>query len=464
VGEASRGAARGAGVPASGAAGAGLGAPGPRLRSGRPEQSSRDATNDETRALWVQRGTLTSATSVVTLINAAKAAGFNTLLVQARGRGDAYYVSRIEPRGAALAKQDSFFDPLELAVTAGHHAGLRVHAWVNINLIADADLPTARTHVVYTHPEWLMVPRDLADEAARIDQRSPEYAGMLARYARANSDRIEGLYLSAIQPAAANYTVSVIRDIAARYAVDGIHIDYARFPNDDFDYSPGALAEFRAEVLPHLTAAERREYDGRAAARGAGAPASGAAGAGRGAPANGAAGAGRGAPATNNDGRVAARVTFYTQMFPERWQDFRRARITALVTQLRAAVKDARPQALFSAAVWPEPNEAAARRFQDWRAWVNNGLLDVICPMAYTSDASTFRAQIAAVKQVAGRRPVWAGIGAYRLSAADTVANIQSARRIGVEGISLFSYDNLTPDANPNPQYLQRVAQGAFGP
>ena len=149
-------------------------------------------------------------------------------------------------------------------------------------------------------------------------------------------------------------------------------------------------------------------------------------------------------------------------MFPLRWQEFRRARITALVTRLRAAVKRTRPQALFSAAVWPEPNEAATRRFQDWRRWVQDGVLDVICPMAYTTDAALFRAQISAVKDIAGSRPVWAGIGAYRLSAAETVANIQSARRAGAAGISLFSYDNLTPQVNANPQYLQQVAQGAF--
>ena len=299
-----------------------------------------------------------------------------------------------------------------------------MHAWVNVNLIADADLPSARNHIVHAHPEWLMVPRELADQAVRLDPHRQEYVAMLSRYARDNSERIEGLYLSAIQPAAADYTVSVIADIASRYAVDGLHIDYARFPSDDFDYSPGALAQFRAEVVPHLTAAERREYDGRAA----------------------------------NGGRPA----FYTQMFPQRWQDFRRARMTKLVTRLRAAVKRARPEAVFSAAVWPDPNEASMHRFQDWRLWVHDGLLDVICPMAYTTDAAVFRAQIAGVKAVAGSRPVWAGIGAYHLSVADTVANIQSARRLGTAGISLFSYDNLTPEVNTNPLYLQQVAQGAF--
>jgi uncharacterized lipoprotein YddW (UPF0748 family) len=341
-----------------------------------------------------------------------------------RGRGDAYYFSRLEPRGPALVRQDPSFDPLQLAVTAGHRAGLKVHAWVNVNLIADAELPSARNHVVYVHPDWLMVPRELADNAARVDSRNPEYVRMLSRFARANSERIEGLYLSAIQPAAADYTVRVIADIAARYAVDGIHLDYARFPNEEFDYSPGALAEFREEITPRLSAADRQDYRKRA----------------------------------------QGRPMFYTQMFPDRWQSFRRARITGLVTRLREVVKRNRPDAVFSAAVWPVASEAAARRFQDWQGWVEAGLLDVICPMAYTNDPGVFAAQIGDVKQIARQRPVWAGIGAYRLSASEAIAYIESARRMGADGISLFSYDNLVPQTNANVKYLEQVAQGAFGP
>jgi uncharacterized lipoprotein YddW (UPF0748 family) len=247
---------------------------------------------------------------------------------------------------------------------------------------------------------------------------------MLAAYARENSERVEGLYLSAIVPAAADYTTRVIADIAGRYDVDGIHLDYARFPNDEFDYSPNALAQFRDEVMRRVSAAERRDYAKRA----------------------------RGRPA------------FYAEMFPEGWQAFRRARLTALVTQLRHVVKRARPEALFSAAVWPDPKEASAHRFQDWQGWIQSGLLDIVCPMAYTNDPLLFREQVAAITQAAGGRAVWAGIGAYRLSAAETAAYIQSARRAGADGISLFSYDNLIPSVNANPRYLQQVAQGAFGP
>lgn len=378
---------------------------------------SRMPAADEVRALWVQRSTLTSAASVTRLIDAAKAAGFNTLLVQARGRGDAYYVSPLEPRGSALRRQNPSFDPLALAIVAGHHAGLRVHAWINVNLVSDAEPPADRTHIAHAHPDWLMVPRELAEDMARLNPRDPAYLAALTRYARAHGDRIEGLYASPIQPAAAEHTVAVIADIAARYAVDGIHLDYARYPNDEFDYSRDALAQFRADVTARVSADERREYDARA----------------------------------------EGRPLFYTQMFPQRWQEFRRERLTRLVTRVRAAVKAARPDAVLSAAVWPDPVEASSRRLQDWGGWLDSALLDVVCPMAYTVDAAQFRSQIAGVTRSAGSQPVWAGIGAYRLPASDAVQNIRAARQLGARGVILFSYDNL------DREYLSAVNRGAFG-
>src|SRR5580765_4124656 len=99
---------------------------------------------DEVRALWVVRTTLTSPSAIATMVTAAKNGGFNTLLVQVRGRGDAYFQQGVEPRPAALAAQPAF-DPLETTIARAHEAGLQVHAWINVNLIASAaDLPAAR--------------------------------------------------------------------------------------------------------------------------------------------------------------------------------------------------------------------------------------------------------------------------------------------------------------------------------
>ena len=380
------------------------------------------AEDEEVRALWVVRTTLTSPAAIATMVDAAKAGGFNTLIVQVRGRGDSYFQNGLEPRPTALASQAAF-DPLAVTIARAHGAGLQVLAWINVNLVASAtELPSSRDHVVYRHPEWLMVPRALADDLSRVDPRSPEYIGRLARYVRGRPTELEGLYLSPIPAAAAAHTTAVVRDIAQRYQIDGVHFDYIRYPTQDFDYSRETIAAFRASVLPDLSLPERHRYDARV---------------------------------------DAGEPTLYTQAFPERWRIFRTTQLTALLTTLRDAVKAARPSALVTVAVTPDPREATAWYLQDWRGWIDRGLVDVVCPMAYTTDTSTFASAIAGVRQAAGPHPVWAGIGAYRLSPDQIAENVRSARRAGVLGVILFSYDALT-DPTHGPGYLFQVARAAF--
>src|SRR5215467_12473451 len=189
------------------------------------------SAKDEVRALWVARTSLTSAQAIDCMVTAAQQSGFNTLLIEVRGRGDAYFLNGIEPRSSALAMQPSF-DPLAEAIAKAHARGLAVHAWINVNLVAGTTVPTARTHIVYKHPEWLMVSRLIADDVAALDPTGPEYLGRLTRIARTQST--DGLYLSPGTPGAVEYTASVVRDIVSRYAIDGVHFDYVRYPNDDF--------------------------------------------------------------------------------------------------------------------------------------------------------------------------------------------------------------------------------------
>src|SRR6186713_737122 len=218
----------------------------------------RAAAPEQTRALWVTRTTLTSPEAIRQMVEAAQAGGFNTLLVQVRGRGDAYYNGTIEPRAAELAGKPSF-DPLMTVIADAHAAGLQVHAWVAVNLVSSSvSLPASRDHVIYRAPEWLMVPRELAAEMKKIALRSPAYVGRLARWTRAHASIVEGLYTSPLHPAAQDHTAAVIGEIAAKYPVDGIHLDYVRFPNEDFDYSASAMEQFKSAISPDLTDGERR--------------------------------------------------------------------------------------------------------------------------------------------------------------------------------------------------------------
>ena len=379
---------------------------------------------DEVRGLWVLRSSLTSPQRIGELVRTATAGGYNTLLVQVRGRGDAYYDSAIDPRAEDLRTQPASFDPLAATLAAAHAVGLKVHAWFNVNLVASASmLPRAREHVVVRHPEWLMVPRDLATALGRLDPRTAGYAGQLARWTRGQNESVEGLYLSPIPGGAQDYTLAVITDLMRSYALDGLHLDYARYPSTDFDYSRGALRAFRAVLVDATPVPERNRLD------------------------------------------RSAKVDplAWTRMYPEAWETFRRERLTTLVTRIRAVVNAERPTALVSSAVVPDPDGARLLKLQDWAAWAGAGVLDVVCPMAYATSVDDFSTQLSATTAAAHGRPVWAGIGAWRLPVGRSAEHLTAARRAGAAGVLLFSYDSLLETGSPRGSYFTQLRPSLVG-
>ena len=378
----------------------------------------------ETRALWVLRSSLASPESIATLVASAERHGFNTLFVQVRGRGDAYYFGGPEPRAAELTRQPVTFDPLAQVLKTAHAAGLRVHAWINVNLVSSAvDLPKARSHLIRRHPEALMVPRELARELARANPRSAAYITRLARWTRGEPSGVEGLYVSPISRSAVDHVAAVVRHITRQYAVDGVHFDYVRFPNDTFDYSRLAITEFRGSLTSTVPYARRRQVAARE---------------------------------TRN-------VLAFPEAFPDAWRRFRASRMTSLMARLRNVVKAERPAAIVSIAAAADIKEASVHRFQEWPQWLSAGLIDAVCPMAYTTEREKFAALVSAAVAAAGSRRVWAGIGAYRLTPEETIENIATARQVGADGIVLFSYDRLVDPRRASRNYLGEVARVAFG-
>jgi len=385
------------------------------------------AAAQEVRALWVVRTTLTSPDKIRQLVSSAADNGFNTLIVQIRGRGDAYYNSRVEPRAIDLKDQPPAFDPLALTIAEAHKRGLKVHGWINTNLLANLDaLPVQPDHVYNKHPEWLAVPRPVAAKLYNVSPRDPAYRQKIVEWSRANRAELEGVYTGPANPKVRDHIYKIWMDVLKKYRVDGLHFDYVRFASPDFDYSRTSLGNFRKWLEPQLSADQRRELKKSLQANPLAAP----------------------------------------EMFPEKFADFQRAQVTMLVERIYRAVKKRRPDALVSAAVFANDENAYTRRFQDWRRWLQMEILDVACPMAYTTDTAVFQKQIevAATTAHGAKRRVWAGIGAYRIKSDSAVEKINVARSLHTEGFILFSYDFTArpSELNPDGAYLERIRRAAF--
>ena len=380
----------------------------------------------EVRALWVVRTALGSPERVRAMVAQADASGFNTLLVQVRGRGDALYASAHEPRAESLP-DDPFFDPLQVAIEEAHARGMAVHAWVNTHLVwGPVDPPRSPEHLVNSHPDWLAVPRSLGRQLYHQDPRTIDYVARLIDHAAANVPKVEGLFTSPSHPAVQRRVQQVWIDLALNYDVDGIHFDYVRFPSPNFDYSRGALERFRAWLELRLPAARFQEL----------------------------------AAAAERDPYAMVDAE------PEHWDVFRRDSVTDLVRSVYRAVKLIRPGLVVSAAVVADQRKAREDRFQAWTAWLADGIIDVAVPMAYTDDTELFHNWVAAARAMAdSRERLWAGIGAYLNPVEETLRQIDYARGGRVGGVVVFAYGAAASTApEPGaPAPLERIGRAAFG-
>jgi len=385
------------------------------------------SVDKEVRALWVVRTTLISPEKIRQLVASAADNGFNTLIVQIRGRGDAYYKSRVEPRAVELKDQPASFDPLAFTLAEAHQRGLKVHGWLNTSLLANLDaLPVDPTHVYNKHPEWLAVPKAVAAELYRMSPSDPAYRQKIVEWSKANRAELEGVYTGPANPKVRDHIYKIWMDVLKHYPVDGLHFDYVRFASPDFDYSRTSLEKFRKWLEPQLASGERKQLKNAAKTNPLAAP----------------------------------------EMFAAKFADFQREQVTTLVARIYRAVKKERPEVLVSAAVFANDENAYTRRFQDWRRWLQMRILDVACPMAYTTDTAVFQKQIevAATTAHSAQRQVWAGIGAYRIPSESAVEKINVARSLSVAGFILFSYDFTArpSDLNPDGAYLERIRRAAF--
>ncbi|MDK2970670.1 MAG: hypothetical protein PWP23_425 [Candidatus Sumerlaeota bacterium] len=354
----------------------------------------------EYRAVWADswNTSFLNASQAETLIQTLRDANMNVVVPEVRKIGDAYYNSSIEPRATNISG-GSTFDPLQTLIdlahdTTGGKRRVEVHAWFVMHRISKSET-LAPTHVLSQHPEYQMS-NSLGELTASGNK-----------------------YLDPGHPGAVDHNIAVILDCMRNYDIDGVNLDYIRYPeySGEWGYNPVSVARFNA-------------FTGKT-----------------------------GQP----DGSD-----------PD-WDAWRRECVTLEVKKLYVQMKKLRPEVVLTADTvnWGydyddyESSSAYAGVFQDWRGWLQEGILDYNMLMNYTTDSS-----------VGGRLQGWTqlsldndeirgsiiGIGAYLQSSVQASVNqLLYIRGAGAEGMCIYDWGSEANAAGATQaQFYDAVRQQVF--
>jgi uncharacterized lipoprotein YddW (UPF0748 family) len=287
------------------------------------------------------------------------------------------------------------FDALAYLIERAHNAGIEVHAWATTLAIWDGDtLPADPGHTFSLHG---------------LGAVGQDYWLMTGYGGQEKADGV--YYLDPGHPEVVDYTVAIYAELAANYELDGLHLDRVRYDGQDWGYNPTSLARFQAQ--------------------------------------------------TGRDDRPAPNDA--------QWLQWRRDQVTALVRKIYLTVTAINPQLRLSAALsvagWPpdgstpwESGTPYTHHLQDWRSWLEEGILDLGLPMTYRDedqDAGQFDDWIAWEKDHQYDRGLVVGTGLYLNDVPDSMAQWARVRQpsaLGNRGLGISGYSYATPSDDQTPR------------
>lgn len=340
------------------------------------------------RGLWVVRNTLTDPGKIDSLLILAKDCRMTDLYVQVRGRGDAYYNSKYEIKAKEI--KDPEFDPLAYIINRTQTDSLRIHAWLNVFYVWSKDtLPGDQNHIVNQRQTWLARPKNRRD--------------MLSNYPESVKEaNIEGLYVSPLHPAAQAHFLDIVNDIIQNYPVQGIHLDYIRYPDQSFDFHPGVVKGFRDRYVLNP-----QQF------------------------------------LTNPEVFAQKFSLAGYEVFYYHWRQYLMDGLSDFVKRISETVKTYSPDLVLSAAVKPEIIAAHWNYYQDWDRWLHEGWLDYAVPMNYIADLKVFRERLNQYLDKLSPDQYLVGIALYNQTEQKAIRKLSQVRALKNAGYVLFSYDQL---------------------
>ncbi|WP_416212512.1 glycoside hydrolase family 10 protein [Nostoc sp. ChiQUE01b] len=347
----------------------------------------RKLAQPEIRAVWLDRGTIVRAGSkagLAQIFDRLAQAGINTVFFETVNAGYTIYPSQVAKEQNPLIRG---WNPLEEAVKLAHERDMELHAWVwtfaagnqRHNEILNLN-PNYPGPVLAAHPDWANY--DNLGNMIPVGQTKP--------------------FFDPANPEVRQYLLKLYEEIVTKYNVDGLQLDYIRYPFQDpsagrtYGYGKAARAQFQK-----LTGVD---------------------------PVN---------------------ISPSQADLWQKWTTFRTEQVDSFVAQVSQQLRQKQPNLILSVAVFPLPElERIQKIQQNWETWARQGDVDLIVPMTYALDTSRFQrlAQPWIASKQLGATLLVPGIRLLSLPTIGAFDQLQLVRDLPVSGYALFAAENFSND------------------
>lgn len=351
-----------------------------------------NTVHGERSALWVVRYAVTTKSDVDRILSTAIELNISDIFFQIRALGHTYYNSQWEPKAASV---EDDFDPLEYVIKKSDHSGMRIHAWVNMFYVWAGDqFPENKNHILNKHSDYVLRDGDFPD------------------YKSLRRQGHEGFFLDPKVAAVQDDLLNILREISEYYDLDGIHLDYYRYPSLAYSFTPASRTMYMMEDIydPWIiyqsaqTYTEQRGYE----------------------------------------------VFLYAD------REYRKSLTGTLSNYLEViskTIKNIQPDLELSVAVKPDPVIAKHRYFQDWLSWLRNDICDFVVIMNYRTDWQEFNSVLKQLNDRNLKEKIIVGISTYNQDVGAVLKRLKATKDGGFTGFSLFSYNYL----HENKEYLMNL-------
>ncbi|MDY0151348.1 MAG: family 10 glycosylhydrolase [Candidatus Cloacimonas sp.] len=335
----------------------------------------------EIRSVWALPWDISTPEAIDKLINTALQNNQNELLVEVRYRSDALFDTSLgayqypNPEPLSYVIKDGSFDPLTYTLNQAHRVGLKVQAWVIVFNATPVDTKLMQSNFIFqNHRDWITY-----DESGLRGYSSKQF----------------GNFIDPGIPEVQDYLLDVFSNLAVGYPeLDGIHLDYIRYPEPSKGYHPISLERYKEYC--------RNQMD----------------------------------------------IGF---------NEWRIMQVSGFVERLYHQLKQINPRLIISAAVFADIAEANVAYAQDWPAWLRSGIIDRVYPMAYNVKYETHKRQVEQMKLINHDENIIIGLRAWdeggrslatsggcKYNVLDIARRIELSRELGFGGTALFSYAGLS--------------------